>query len=248
MLNPGRALFERPKPEWARDIYYWSRSLDVGMLHALLRAVGLAALSLLVLPLLLRLRDLRGVERPVSTLGYFVCLGVGFIGIELSLMQRFSLFLEHPVTALVVFMSSILFFSGLGSASTTRIVDNHAKEAARRAGLLVVLLLVYGVGIQPLTRALIGLPLIVKGLVAVALSVPPAFLMGTLFPLGIAAIRRRAEGLVPWAWGLSSAFSVVGAVGSLLLAMSLGYRATWHVFVAAYALAAFSMTRIAKLV
>jgi len=244
MIDPTRALFEEEREAWRGHIYYFARWLDIRMLHQLLYAVALAAGLLLVVPLLGRIGDLRGVRRPASLLGYFVCLGVGFIGIELSLMQRFALFLEHPVYSLVVFLSSVLLWSGVGSARTARVRGDWAREGARRAGLLVVLLLVYGFAVPALTRALIGLPLLLKMAIAVLLAFPPAFLMGMLFPLGVAVVRERSPALVPWVWGLNSAFSVVGAVASLFLAMSFGHTVTWLVFASAYGLAALAMLRL----
>jgi hypothetical protein len=244
MIDPIRSLFRKEQPEWRNHIYYFARSLDIAMLHDLLGATLLLALALLVVPLLVRLKDLRGVRRPVSTLGYFVCLGLGFIGIEITLMQRFALFLEHPVHSLVVFLASILLFGGVGSAASAKLAGDWARHAPRRALVLVLVLCVYGVAAAPLTRALIGLPLPVKLVLAAALAFPPAYLMGMMFPLGIAAIRTRAEKLVPWVWGLNSAFSVVGAVLSLCFAMSFGYTLTWFLFVAAYALAFAAMRRM----
>jgi hypothetical protein len=247
MIDPLGSLFSTPKPEWRRHIYYFARTLDIRMLHQLLVATALFTLALLLVPLLGRLRDLRGVERPASSLGYFLCLGVGYIGIELLMMQRFSLFLEHPVYSMVVLLSSILFASGLGSASTQHFESRFAGHALRRLALLVTVLAVYGVLLPVVTRALIGLPLISKMAVAVALAFPPAYLMGTLFPLGIGALRGRAEQLVPWAWGLSSAFSVLGGLMSLLLAMSFGYTATWYLFTGMYALAWLAAARVATI-
>jgi hypothetical protein len=246
MIDPVQSLFHPARPEWLRHPYYWVRTLDIHMLHQLLAATSVLALALLVVPLLTRLGDLRGIRLPFSTIGYFVCLGVGFIGIELTLMQRFALFLEHPVYSLVVFLSAILLFGGLGSASTATIADRWAVHGPRRLGALVIVLSAYGALVPPLTHALIGLPLGAKMLVAVALAFAPAYLMGMMFPLGIAALRGRAERLVPWVWGLNSAFSVVGAVASLFLAMSFGYAATWYVFVAAYALAGVAMLRLSR--
>ena len=138
MIDPLESLFSAPRPEWRRHIYYFARTLDISMLHQLLIATSLFALALLVVPLLGRLGDLRGVARPMSSLGYFVCLGIGYIGIELTLMQRFSLFLEHPVYSMVVLLSSILFASGLGSASTAHVDPAHApKYAVRKLVILV---------------------------------------------------------------------------------------------------------------
>ncbi len=246
MIDPLKSLVSTPRPEWRQHIYYFARTLDIRMLHQLLGATLLFALALLVVPLLVRFRDLRGVARPGSSLGYFVCLGVGYIGIELTLMQRFSLFLEHPVYSMVVLLASILFASGLGSASIERIESEHGKHAVRRLSALVLVLAVYGVLLPRLTRALIGLPLLLKMLVAVAAAFPPSYLMGMMLPLGIAALRGRAVRLVPWAWGLSSAFSVLGGVASLLVAMSFGYTATWYLFAAMYTLALLAASRLAN--
>ncbi|HVU00966.1 MAG TPA: hypothetical protein VHE30_04410 [Polyangiaceae bacterium] len=244
MIDPIHSLFFAPKPEWLRNAYYWARTLDITMLHQVFYTTLVLSFLLLLLPMVGRWRDLRTLERPIATLGYFVCLGVGFIGIELTLMQRFSLFLEHPVYSLVVFLASILLFSGWGSASTAEVERDWATAAPKRALALVAVLVLYGGLVPPVTRALIGLSLPLKMLIAVGFAYPPAFLMGTMFPLGIAAIRGRAPGLVPWVWGLNSAFSVVGAVSSLFLAMSLGFTATWFLFSGAYALAAVAMLRL----
>jgi spermidine synthase len=247
MIDPLASMFSSPLPEWRKHIYYFARTLDIAMLHQLLIVTSLFALGLLVVPLLGRLGDLRGVARPVSSLGYFVCLGIGYIGIELTLMQRFSLFLEHPIYSMVVLLSSILYASGLGSASTGNVEPDHAaKHAVRKLGFLVATLAAYGVLLPRLTRALIGLPLLLKMVIAVAVAFPPAYFMGMMLPLGIAAIRGRAARLVPWAWGLSSAFSVLGGVASLMFAMSFGYTKTWYLFAAAYALALVFASRLAR--
>lgn len=244
MIDPIRSLFRSDRQTWD-NIYFFQRFVEIRMLHELLGATLVLVLVFLAAPLVFRLRDVRGVRRPVSTIGYFICLGLGFIGIEISLMQRFALFLEHPVYSLVVFLASILLWSGVGSARSKKLAPNWRAHAPRRALLLVVVLGIYGLAAAPLTRSLIGLPLGLKMVIAALLAFPPAYLMGMMFPLGIAAIRERAEQLVPWVWGLNSAFSVVGGVLSLCFAMSFGYTATWFVFVGAYGLAFFAMRRLA---
>jgi hypothetical protein len=241
MIDPISSLFGGEKPEWARQIYYWVRLLDIRMLHQLLVSTALVAGLLIALPLALRYREIKALPRPASTLGYFVCLGIGYIGIELTLMQRFSLFLEHPVYSLVVFLASMLLFSGMGSANSERV---GAEARWKRAAALVAVLAVYGVAIPFVTRGLIGLPLLLKMLVAVALAFPPAYLMGMMFPFGVATVRQKSESIVPWVWGLNSAFSVLGAISSLFLAMSVGFTATWFVFAGAYGLAAVALYRL----
>jgi len=46
---------------------------------------------------------------------YFFCIGIGFMLIEVELIQKFTLFLGHPIYALSIVLMSILLFSGIGS-------------------------------------------------------------------------------------------------------------------------------------
>ena len=48
-------------------------------------------------------------------LGYFACLGLGFIMIEISFIQRFTLYLGQPVYTLAVIIAGLLLFTGIGS-------------------------------------------------------------------------------------------------------------------------------------
>ena len=202
----------------------------MSVLSQLLASTSVLVLLLILIPLGTRFRDLRGVKRPVSTLGFFVCLGLGYIGIEIAMMQRFALLLEHPLYALVVVLGSMLLFSGLGSLATGRVSERHAAAGARRAALLVGILVAYGLLLPLVTKPLIGWPFALKAVVASLLSFPPSFLMGMMFPLGVAVVRSSAPRLVPWVWGLNSSFSVLGAILSLYIAMSFGHTVTWYAF------------------
>jgi spermidine synthase len=233
-IRPIQALFREELPEWAQNPSYFAASVGVGVLSQLLVSTSVLVLLLILVPLATRFQDLRDVRRPVSTLGFFVCLGLGYIGIEISMMQRFALLLEHPVYALVVVLGSMLLFSGLGSLSTSRITRDHASAGARRAALLVGVLAAYGLLLPAVTRPLMGWAFALKVLVALLLAFPPAFLMGMLFPIGVAVIRESTPRLVPWVWGLNSSFSVLGAILSLYIAMSFGHTATWYAFTAVY--------------
>jgi len=51
----------------------------------------------------------------------------------------------------------------------------------------------------------------------------PGFLIGTMFPKGIANLEDRAPALIPWAWGITGTTSVIGASASALLALTFGF-------------------------
>ena len=100
----------------------------------------LATAIILALPPLVlgaRLPRQKGV---LGFLLYFLCIGAGYILIEMALIQKFVLFLGHPTYALTVVIFSMLVSSGLGSyfsrrswAMTTRRLYMRAPGGGRRS-------------------------------------------------------------------------------------------------------------------
>ena len=60
--------------------------------------------------------SVRAIADRTRCLFYFGCLGLGFMFIEISYIQRFTLFLGSPVFSLSVILASLLFFSGVAQA------------------------------------------------------------------------------------------------------------------------------------
>ena len=78
--------------------------------------------------------------------------------------------------------------------------------------------------IGPVTQWLLPAPLVVRAVLGIIALAPLGFLMGVMFPKGIAHLSARAPELVPWAWGINGVASVISAVASALLALSFGFR------------------------
>src|SRR6266852_7632685 len=138
-------------------------NLGLALLQVLLLlSLGLTLL-LIVLPLAVFRRDALGrwSSGKARVLIYFVCLGLGFILVELGLMQRFILFLGHPIYALAVVLASLLTSSGVGSALSKWLAARYGLQGAvrRSAALLTAVLLLYAVGLGPLFGAVLGLPI-----------------------------------------------------------------------------------------
>jgi len=207
----------------------------IQILYQLLVALLAVVVALLGLPLLLRAGPLKMSWSVARALGYFTCLGLGFMGIEFGLIQKFSLFLGHPVYSLVVSLTSILFFSGVGSLSASKIAPGRGVA---RAVALVVVLVLYSICIRPLTVAFIDSAFAFKCACVIALTAVPAFFMGMLFPLGIASIREGFAELIPWAWAVNCGCSVLGGTASLFASMGWGYTRAWYGFTGVYLLAA----------
>jgi spermidine synthase len=181
------------------------------------------------------LAPVAALRRQGGTLGwtsiYFALLGVGYLFVEIPLMQRFILFLGHPAYALAVVLFAILLFSGVGSAVS------HRLSLRLVLALLPALIGAYVLGLPSLFRATLALPLWVRMVVAVATLAPPGFLMGIPLPKGIALLEERSSSLIAWAWGVNGAVSVVASILAALLALSFGFSVALILGAACYAAA-----------
>lgn len=207
-------------------------------------AVLLLLCLTVAVPLLVRRGALRRPGwRPV--LGYFACLGLGFIVIEVGLLQRLILLLGQPVYALAVILSTMLLASGCGSFVAGRF--GEVRLRTRLAFLLAfssALLFTYAFLLPPLLGALLGSPFAVRLLASVALVALPGFLLGMPFPSGIRALELMGHSaLVPWVWGINGAMSVMASVTAIILAIELGYTAVFLLGASCYGLAALLLRR-----
>jgi hypothetical protein len=200
------------------------------VLVALLAVAAITSGVLILLPLTLAERvgrernKLRG-----RTLIYFGLLGLGFLFVEIPLMQRFILFLGQPIYAFTAVLATMLLFSGLGSLAAPRLSIRWTLP------LLVVAILLYPLALPFLFQGLLGAPMGVR-LVATGLGLAPlGFLMGIPFPSGLAWLRQRAPGLIPWAWAVNGCMSVLASVLAALIALSAGF--SWVLAAAALAYA-----------
>jgi hypothetical protein len=159
------------------------------------------------------------------TLIYFGLLGLGFLFVEIPLMQRFILFLDQPIYAFTAVLAAVLLFSGLGSLAAPHL------SVRRTLPLLVVAILVYPLGLPFLFQSLLGAPLPVRLLVTGLSLAPLGFLMGIPFPGGLAWLRERAPGLIPWAWAVNGCMSVLASVLAAMIALSVGF--SWVLVTAA---------------
>jgi hypothetical protein len=200
------------------------------VLMALLALAVVASAAFILLPLALRRRE--RLEGPkVLVLAYFTLLGLGYLFVEIPLLQRFILFLDHPIYAFAAVLFGLLLFSGLGSALAPRLPLRWVLAILALAVLLYPLLLPLGFD------RLLGWPLAARLAATVLALAPLGFLMGVPFPRGLALVERRAPGLIPWAWGVNGCASVVASVLAAMLALSAGF--SWVLIAGAgcYALA-----------
>lgn len=179
---------------------------------------------------------------------YFAAIGFAFMFVEIAFIQKFVLFLSHPLYAVAVVLFAFLLFAGVGSAASRRL-PALAPPLQRHPLAVVVLAIAVAaalcLALLPwLFRHAMGLPDAARIAISVALIAPLGFFMGMPFPLGLARVEAADARLVPWAWGVNGCASVTGAVLATLLAIHVGFTAVVVAALALYALAAREYARI----
>ena len=203
---------------------------------ALVQAVGLAAVLILV-PLVPRAAGLRGTPGKAASLGYFLLIGLGFLALEMGFLQRFILYLAHPVYSAAVVISAFLVFGGLGSMVSRYWGVGPRQVGASAAAGVVVLGAVYLMHLDEWLAATQGEPMAVRFLIAGAFAAPLAFAMGHMLPSGMRQVGWSAPAVVPWAWAAGGTASVIATVGTPLAAIHVGFRWVGLVALACYAAA-----------
>ncbi len=216
----------------------WQNNLGLVVLGLSLVISIVAVLTFLIGPLALH-REARK-QHPLPLL-YFVTIGLGYILVEIALIQRFVLFLGHPTYALTVVVFLLLLSSGAGSVTSRRLLGDTARVRLVLAAIVGVVAL-YIFLLHGLLGSLVALPFPGKLLVSGALLAPLGFLMGMPFPTGLRAIATEGSRLpaasveqfpdpatssstIEWAWAMNAASSVLGSVLAMVVAIHFGLSA-----------------------
>ncbi len=221
-----------------RDIFHPARWRDQGIVQFNMTAVGvlgiLFAIVLVLTALCIILPLLMARPRPDFSVAaphllYFAAIGFGFMLIEISQVQRLAIFLGHPVYSLSVVLFSLLLSSGAGSLSTASLVRGSpgSADAVTRVGLLIAVLMIFGLLTPVLVRHFEAASTPVRILISVGTLFPLGFFMGMAFPIGMGRALAAAPSLAPWLWGVNGAASVCASVLAVVIALGAGIAASF---------------------
>ena len=188
-------------------------------LAVLVQAAVIAALVLLV-PLAASRRLRAGGAGLLRASLYFPALGLGFLFFEIAMIEHASFWLNDRTSGFAIVLTGMLVFSGLGSMAADRLAI--AARPALAAVTLIALAWTAGVqlGLQPLMLATLDWPWIARVGLLLGVLAPLSLALGLPFPLGLS--RLGESGVLPWAWGLNGAFSVVATPLANLIAREAG--------------------------
>jgi spermidine synthase len=153
---------------------------------------------------------------------FFAATAIGYLAIEVALLQKFGLFLGHPNYALSVVLAALLFTTGVGSlysASLVRALGGVRFVSYALAGVVLLehLLLI------PRLPGLLSLPFGLRAGIVSLLVAPIGVCLGTFVPTALEQLKTTAPAFVPWAWGINGIFSVVAPV------LAVGVSMTWGI-------------------
>jgi hypothetical protein len=241
--SPSRQAFDLRPITLDRPFYYAILRLDqlgtllrrleilpqpeiAGLVNlAVLGQAAVIALLVLLVPALAprRIRDRTiGVLRPIV---YFPALALGFLFIEIFLIGQASLWLHDRTSGFALVLSGMLVFSGLGSLLADGLYD--APGRAVTVAILIALIWIAAVllGLRPLMLATLSLSWVARAVLVLAVALPVSVALGLPFPLGLSRLAGAGDGggMLPWAWALNGAFSVVATPLANLIAREAGF-------------------------
>jgi hypothetical protein len=185
----------------------------------------------------------RGAGGRPARFAYFALLGLAFMLLEISTIQRLLLFLAEPATATAVVLAAFLVFAGAGSLTAGR---RSARLRSAWLPFLAILALapLTWLGGQLLWAAFAAAPLPARTTLALVLLAPLAFCMGMPFPLGLQRVADSRPEWIPWCWGVNGFLSVVGAAAAPLVALAIGFRDVLFFAAGLYLLAGWTLRRL----
>ena len=198
---------------------------------ALVPAVLLSYL-LLVLPLRRTLGPLLRTKVGLATTVRALAVGLGFIGAEIVLLQRLTLYLGQPALALSLGLAALLIGAAIGSGLSSRL-PNDPDKASALCAIAVPIVLFALTWVAVITLAW---PLAARAAVALMASVALGVPLGAVFPKVVAVAGATDPRLVSWAWAINGAASVIGSILAVALTINVGFTVVGFVAAGCYAL------------
>lgn len=203
------------------------------LLRQITAQVAFYSLLFLILPLIfLNIGGLRKLNNKFGSLVFFASLGLGFMLLEVVMMQKYALILGHPTYAFAVVLSTLLISSGIGSFFCERFKNPFQAIFTALIGIIATTVVTFII-LKVFSGQIIGLSLLLRCLIVIAMVFTTGFFMGFMMPSGIRAISG-VESSIPWMWSINGVFSVVASFLAVILSILFGYTFVFIVGLSVY--------------
>jgi hypothetical protein len=171
---------------------------------------------------------------------YFAGLGIGFICIEIAIIQQTRVYLGHPTLAITTVISTFLIVGGIGSLLAGNWIGHRPDIIPASPPALVMLatlawMFVWG----RVDSAIPPASVIIRILIVITTLTPLTLLLGMPFALGLRAFSQNADQgrLVAMGWAVNGVATVLGTIGAVALSLLWGYNSVLYAGILAYAVA-----------
>ena len=200
----------------------------------ILIVAALLVTTLIIVPLRSAIRD-TSARLAIAGSAYFLFLGIGFMFVEIALLQRFSLFLGHPIYSLSIALFAIVLSTGIGSLLSERLRLSTQTHFVIWAALLAAYIACLPLWLPGMLGPLESAGILVRGTTAVAIIMPAGLLMGFGFPTGMRIVLHQNPKPAPWFWGINGAAGVLGSILAVAVGITFGISASLHCGALCYA-------------
>ena len=199
----------------------------------LLMIVALSALLVVYLMILPSLPYVRQTSPALARAGtlFFLLIGLGFMFVEIGLIQRISMFLGHPVYGLTIGLFGIILSTGIGAFCSERMPLTSNARMVAWAGALGIYLMLLPFWLPTVVAAFESAPLLPRVLVSLVVVLPAGLLMGFGFPAGMRLVNAIDAAPTPWFWAVNGASGVLAA--SLAVATSIAFSINTSLWIGA---------------
>ena len=224
-------------PELARrhGITYKGNILATVTLGMLLCVAALLVIATILIPLRPALRHV-GARLAISGTAYFALIGIGFMCVEIGLLQRMSVFLGHPIYALSIVLFAMILATGVGSLLSDRVRLESRGAFVTWALVTAGYLFTLPVTAGAVAHTFDSSALLIRASLVLALITPAGILMGWGFPSGLRLIAAVDARPTPWFWGINGAAGVFASILAVAVSLALGISATLVIGAACYVL------------
>jgi hypothetical protein len=202
-----------------------------GNLYAVLTLLVLFVISLMfvLITIIVPLRSAivaAGHKLAWSGTAYFVLIGIGFMMIEIGLLQRLSVFLGHPVYSLSIVLFSMILFTGIGSMISEFFTLNKPGRIVLWSIATVAYLISVTMWLSGILLSFDSASLVVRAAVCTILIAPAGLLMGYGFPTGMHLVSPVYDRQKPWFWGINGASGVLASAFAVTCSIAYGIDVT----------------------
>ncbi|HJQ57140.1 MAG TPA: hypothetical protein VJ890_09555 [Vineibacter sp.] len=160
----------------------------------------------------------------LRAMAYFAGLGLGFLFLEIYLIEKAAQYLHDRVLAFGLVLAGMLVFSGLGSFLAERFRDRPMRGLGLSVGVILGWSLLLVLGLDRLLAATAAAPGAVQIALVIAVAAPMSVALGMPMALGLGQFQGPRLAFLPWAWAVNGACSIISTPLANLMAAAIGFK------------------------